>query len=40
MQAVIELAPGEEREIVFMIGQSENVEEARSILFHIQIARR
>ncbi len=31
MQAVIELAPGEEREVVFLLGESESVEEARKI---------
>ncbi|MFY9572711.1 MAG: glucoamylase family protein, partial [Blastocatellia bacterium] len=31
MQAVIELAPGEEREVAFIIGQGESYEEARAI---------
>ena len=31
IQAVIELAPGEEREVVVILGEGENVEEARAI---------
>lgn len=31
MQAVIELAPGEEREVVIILGEGENVEEARAL---------
>lgn len=31
MQAVVELAPGEEREVVLIIGEGENVEEARAL---------
>jgi cyclic beta-1,2-glucan synthetase len=31
MQAVIEMAPGEEREVVIVIGESENVEDARTL---------
>ena len=31
MQAVVELAPGEEREVVIILGEGENVEEARTL---------